>query len=38
MPLFDKDPPRPRRTFWDRAVYILAAVLIWAGVLYTALG
>lgn len=38
MPLFDKDPPSPRRSRWDRALYLLAAVLIWAAVLYCALG
>lgn len=35
MPLFDKDPPR--RTLWDRILYALTAVLIWAAVLYCAL-
>lgn len=37
MPLFDKDPPPPRRSLKDRAFYCLAAVLIWAAVLYCAL-
>ncbi|WP_396592926.1 hypothetical protein [Brevundimonas sp. R86498] len=40
MPLFDRDPPPPppRRTLWDRLLYGLCAVLIWAAVLYRALG
>ena len=38
MPLFDKDPPPPRRTLWDRILYGFAAVVIWAAVLYCALG
>jgi hypothetical protein len=38
MPLFDKPPPSPpRRTLWDRILYVLCAVLIWAAVLYEAL-
>lgn len=37
MPLFDKDPPPPRRSLWDRALSVLTAVLIWAAVLYCAL-
>ncbi len=38
MPLFDKDPPPPpRRTLWDRLLYVLCAVAIWAAVLYCAL-
>lgn len=36
MPLFDKSPP-PRRSLWDRILYLLCAVLIWAAVLYEAL-
>lgn len=38
MPLFDKDPPSPRRTLWDRILYVIAAVAIWAAVFYCALG
>ncbi len=38
MPLFDKDPPPPRRTLWDHLLYVTAAVAIWAAVLYCALG
>ncbi len=35
---FDKDPPPPRRTLWDRILYVVAAVAIWAAVFYCALG
>ena len=38
MPLFDKPPPPPRRTLWDRIAYVLCAILIWAAVLYEILG
>lgn len=38
MPPFDKDPPPQRRTLWDRALYVLAAIAIWAAVFYSALG
>lgn len=38
MPLFDKTPPPPRRTVWDRILYTLCAILIWAAVFYEALG
>ncbi len=34
MPLFDKDIPPPRRTLWDRILYGLCAVVIWAAALY----
>lgn len=37
MPLFDKDLPPPRRTLWDRILYAIAAVAIWAAVLCCAL-
>lgn len=37
MPLFDKDPPPPRRTLWDRVAYVLAVILIWCAVLWRAL-
>ena len=35
---FDKDPPPPHRTLRDRILYVMAAVAIWAAVLYCALG
>lgn len=38
MPLFDKSPPPPRRSPWDRIAYVLCAVLIWTAVLYEAFG
>ena len=37
MPLFDKNLPPPRRTFWDRILYGVAAVAIWAAFFYCAL-
>ena len=37
MPLFDKDPPPPIRTLWDRILYVIAAIVLWAAVLYCAL-
>ena len=37
MPLFDRDVPPPRRTFWDRILYALCAVVLWGAVLYCAL-
>lgn len=36
MPLFDKPPP-PSRSLWDRILYVLCAVVIWAAVLHEAL-
>jgi len=30
MPLFDKSPPPPRPTLWDRIAWLLCAILIWA--------
>ena len=38
MSLFNEDPPLPRQTLWDRILYVIAAVAIWAAVLYCALG
>ena len=38
MPLFDKSPPPPRPTLWDRIAWPLCAILIWAAVLYEAFG
>jgi hypothetical protein len=37
MPLFDKDPPPLRRSLRDRILYVIAAIAIWAAVLYCAL-
>lgn len=37
MDPFDRQPPRshpPGRTFWDRLLYGLAVILIWAAALY----
>ena len=34
MPLFDRNPPPPRRTLWDRIAYALCAVIVWAAALY----
>ena len=30
MPLFDKDIPPPRRTLWDRILYVICAIVVWA--------
>jgi len=41
MDRHDRPPPpkgQPRRTLWDRIAYILAAILIWAAVFYSAFG
>lgn len=38
MPLFDKSPPPPRRTLWDRIAYLLCAILIWVAVFHEAFG
>jgi hypothetical protein len=38
MPLFDKPPPSPLPSPWDRIARVLCAVLIWAAVLYEAFG
>lgn len=37
MPLFDKPAPLPGRTLWDRFLYGLCALVIWAAVLWSAL-
>lgn len=37
MQPFDKDPPPPRPSLWDRLSYSLVAILIWAAVLYCVL-
>ena len=37
MPLFDKNLPPPRRTLWDRILYTVVAVALWAAVFYCAL-
>ena len=34
MPLFDKSPPPPRRTVWDRIAYILCVAVVWVAALY----
>ena len=38
MPLFDKPPPSPRRTLWDRIAYALCAFTVWAAVIYQMAG
>lgn len=34
MPLFDRNTPPPRRTLWDKVLYGLCAILIWAAALW----
>ena len=38
MQPYDKSPPPPRRTVWDRIAYILCVAVVWAAALYEILG
>jgi hypothetical protein len=34
MQPFDKPPPPPRRSLWDRISYVLCVAVIWVAALY----
>lgn len=38
MPLFDKDIPPPRRTLWDRILYVICAIVVWVAAAVCILG